>query len=412
MINLLKFPESFPDKGEEQFLKLILSNDEDFISLWEQWQKEIIFDDLDYATVGLLPLLYLRLKKFKIQNEITGRIKGVYKLAWFKNQKLLDTVGKIIEIFKINDIPIIILKGLPLLLYVYKDPGARFLGDADILINPGQAEKAMNLMLKNGWTFKYHPFISTINQSNISVLNKVTHATTFKNKDNIEIDIHWNVFHIDTRWNFFDLLFLKKDGPAIFNELHWKNSGQITINNVQTKMLCVEDMLIHVIAHGARGSRYRALRWVADAVNIIRNFDINWNFFIENSKKFDLNVEIYFALAYLGKNFPKEVPELVLKEISNLPLNRKKIIQYQKITATQRFSLLGNNLPFLWYCYWNFEAKGRFPVSLYNFAGYLCNNWGLTKKRQIPLFILGKYKKIITHYFNLSKNFIFNPEKP
>jgi hypothetical protein len=421
----LKFPESFPNNDEELFLKLILCNEPDFPGLWEQWLKENRFDDIDFATMGLVPLLYLQLRKFAIKNEITpaigplfseipkitGRIKGIYKLAWFKNQMLMDTVSKIVLLFNQKNIPVMLLKGIPLLLNVYKDTGARFLGDADILIEPQFAPQVVNLMLSNGWSYKdINPSLSANRELAVNSLNRITHATTFINEQKIEIDIHWNVFHIDNQWNALELLFLKKTGPKVFNDLHWKNSQEILIKGVHCRTLCIEDILIHIIAHGAGGNKHRPFRWVADAVHIIRNSEINWEFLLENTKKFDLNVELYFGISYLIKHNFIDVSDSVVREISKLPLKEKKIKQYYKSSKVERYSLLGNNLPFLWYRYWNFEQKKAFPLNYFYFIDYLSKSWGLDKKRQIPLFILGKYKKIISYYLNRSKNLLLNKE--
>ncbi|MBY0376735.1 nucleotidyltransferase family protein, partial [Patescibacteria group bacterium] len=125
ILSNLKFPKSFPNQKEEEFLRLILSTDEDFPKLWNEWKASIPFEDIDPATTGLLPLVYLRLQKLQIKDELTGKISGIYKLAWVKNQRLLSVVKEVADICHEENIPILTLKGIPLLLEVYKNMGAR-----------------------------------------------------------------------------------------------------------------------------------------------------------------------------------------------------------------------------------------------------------------------------------------------
>ena len=84
------FPNSFPKESETQFLKLVLCSDTEFEPRFLEWKASTIFDKIDYATTRLMPLLYLRLESLGIDDPIRGRLKGIYRLAWFSNQKILN----------------------------------------------------------------------------------------------------------------------------------------------------------------------------------------------------------------------------------------------------------------------------------------------------------------------------------
>jgi hypothetical protein len=384
-----KYPKSFPNKEEQKFLTLIFSNENDFIDLWEKWKKDINFNNINYSVLRLMPLLYLRLKKFNVVDGPIGRIKGMYKMAWYKNQMILDSVRKVILLFNEANIPVVLLKGVPLIENVYKDKGARCLGDADILISPKYLEKAMEIMVHNGWDyFNKSPFY--INRFKAPLENKILKEVTFSNNQNTEIDIHWSLF-----------MFLFKENKShlmSYDEI-FKYTSDFDLKGAKYKMPCIEDMIIHIVVHGAEGNNHRTLRWVADVVTIIKTMPVDWIFLLERTKKFEVVMEINVAFSYLYKNYSFLIPESFIEQLKEIPIEKDKVKEYYITTNTINKSLFGTLL-YLWRGYWLHERKGKFPVSLYYFIDYICKSWGINKKRQIPAFIFEKYKIRIVKIFH------------
>ncbi|MFN8575415.1 MAG: nucleotidyltransferase family protein [Candidatus Sericytochromatia bacterium] len=392
----LPYPQSFPNENEELFLKMLLCNENEFINFWEQWNKEVIFDDIENSITRLLPLLYLRLKNFDISNEITGRIKGVYKLSWFKNQLLIEETKKVIDLFNKNNIPTILLKGVPLLLDVYKDRGVRILSDVDILIEPKNVLKAVNLLISNEWFYAEKNIIHIdeyINKETIDYLNVLSYETLFTNKKKVELDLHWSIFNLNRQWTIFKLLTLRKFKPIIFNDLHWKNCVEINVNGVYSNRLSNEDMLIHVIVHGAAKNPHRPLRWVIDSLYILNNLSINWDLFFKNVEICNYEVEVYIALNYLIEKFNLKLDDSIIYRIKDLKLNKKNIKNYYK-TSNNIFSLFGNNIPYVWYRYWVFDRKKYIPLNLYDFINYLVKYFRFDSRKQLLKYFFNKYKKI------------------
>lgn len=389
-----KYPKSFPNKKEEFFLKLILSSDEDFPILWKQWRKEIILGDINYAILKLIPLLYLRLKESDIGDSTMGKVKGIYKMAWYKNQLILNSVKNILFLFNKENIPVILIKGVPLLENVYKDRGARSLGDADVLIDPQHIKKAIKIMVDNGWKY-LDPSPFYINRFKEPLTkNKIDKEITFTDDKNVEIDIHWSLFPFLVKEN--------REHPMSYNEV-FKYSFLFNIEGAEYRMPCMEDMIIHIIIHGAERNNHRTLRWVLDVVSIIKTMPINWKFLIERIKKFEVSVEINIAFSYLLNNLSISVPESFIEELSKLPIESNKLNEYYKKMNTIKKSLFGT-LPSLWHRYWLYDRKGNFFTSWYYFIDYISQSWGITRKRQILIFIFEKYKKRIK-FFSINNIF-------
>ncbi len=390
MTKNLPFPKSFPNKDEELFLKLLLNSDEDFPMLWKTWKSAVVFEDIDYATLRLLPLLYLRLKKFAIDDELSGRIKGVYRLAWSKNQLLLDAVKKIIMMCNEQDIPVLVLKGISLLVSVYKDTGARFMSDADILIKPEHVRRVTDLMIKNGWRFHNHSQAYLSKISSVGINKEIT----FMNERGIELDIHWKIFEDFSLYlNPFESFSKINRRESLANASLWEQSVLFIYGGAEYRVLSPEDMLIHVIVHGAEGNNHRTLRFVVDSIYIIRNQRVDWARFVVHLREFDCATEIHIAFSYLRKHFPSDIPESVAQQIADEPLSKRKIRKYYKSANKTIQYLPFGNFFLLWRNYWQYEPRGRFPMSVYYFADYLRKAWGLSRKREIPVFIFNKYKK-------------------
>ena len=384
-----KYPKSFPNKEEESFLKMLLSSKDDFPKLWQQWKGQVVIDRLDKATAKLIPFLYLRLKELNIEDDEIKRIKGVYKHTWYKNLLVLDAARNVISLFNKEDIPAILLKGVPLLGNVYEDTGARSVGDADILIDPKHVEKAVAIIKANGWKYKYQSLFD-LNRNLDPLSNEYNREITFINNKNVSIDLHWRLFMFLFEEN--------KEHPMSYGEI-FKHSIDFDLRGVKCKSPCNEDMIIHIIVHGAEQAFERTLRWVLDAVCTIRTEPIDWKFLIERIKKFDVAVELNVAFSYLLKNYSIFVPESFIKELSELTLEKDKIKKYYK-TANNIELILFGKLSHFWRSYWLYERKGNFFTSWYYFIDYACKMMGITDKRKIPAFIIEKYKKRINFFLN------------
>jgi len=384
----LKKPNSFPDKNEELFLSLLLSEQSDFLNLWQEWKSKIRFDDMDHATLRLIPLLYLRLKDFDINDEIIGRIKGTYKLVWVKNQRLLSTTQSVVSMLENHDIKVLLLKGIPLLIDVYKDTGSRFLSDVDIFIHPNDIKKAIKVMNQHGWIYKTNQF-PDIDIFSDEQLSRIVKEITFINNQRMEIDMHWRIFEYKGG---------KKNKDIMPFDQMWEYSNKIYHKNSCYRTLCPEDLLIHIIVHGAEGSTIKSLRFVIDSVYVIKNYKIDWNLFIKKTQQYNFNADIYIAFNYMQDKGFIQLPDKIIKSILNIPLSKKMLKDYYRKSDTIHQPFGGFFR--LWRNYWHFESKSYSLVGLYYFVEYFRKALGINSKRDLFIFIANKYKTRLLYYKN------------
>ena len=388
----LKYPSSFPNSDEELFLRLVLCHNKDFPSLYTQWKNSIVFNEIDHATMRLLPLLYLRLKEFPIEDEITGRIKGTYKLAWYKNQQLLDTTKQVVSLLQENGIPSMVMKGIPLLSIAYKNTGSRFLGDVDLYIQPNYVTSAIELLRNHGWISQEKLFESTTNFSSnvLHLFNEIT----FQNAQSIELDLHWNIFKPWLQC-IFPALF-QSAAHAMSLEVVWNRAVPFIMQSSACFVPCPEDMLIHLIVHGAEYNSYHTLRWIVDAMHLIKNSELDWNLVLERTKQFDGVIEMQMALSYLVETFDAKIPETFLKSLHSIEIHSAKRNRYRHSTMTHSsFSLLIDA-----FILWRLYKKNVESIS---FLSFLRKQFDIAHDQDVIPFLLLKSQKRLRQFFHNAK---------
>lgn len=387
----LPYPKSFPTEAEAQFLKLAYASDDEFGQLWKGWMESADWQHIDVAVARLLPYLYLRIEKLGIRDSFTERIKGVYKSTWLKNQLYIRATKEVLELTNAAQIPVLVLKGVPLLTEVYGDVGARALGDADLLVRPEDGKRLQELLASHGWQYAKEWATDRHNPS-LSIY-RITKATELNNGKGVDLDVHYNIFAADHGVSLFDVLRLRSLPSLSYPELFWKHAVPTEVSGVPCLRLSAEDTLIHLLVHGAEGNTYRGFRWVLDALLIIDRLSIDWDLLVAHATEFRYTLELYLGLLYLQENFSAPIPEKVLSTLKAHPVSDATIRTYYTRANTEhakRFRGLGN-LPLLWYAYWKFEPSHS--LKLLHFPSFVLKSWGLRSYGELAQFAIKHYAR-------------------
>ena len=383
----LPYPKSFPTTDETQFLKLALCDDADFQRLWNEWKSNHDFNATSDPLLHLFPLVAIRMEKLGMQtDELYPKIQGIYKMAWVKNQRLLAVTKDVVEKCNTLKIPTLFLKGIPLILDIYKDKGARLLGDADFLISPEQGMEASKMLFENGWHHRKSWMVDCKNPC--ESIFRVIKATSFQNNFGVDMDIHWNLFSLTHHTYLKDIFLLKNVSSIRFRDALWKDAVQTRIDTVPCMRICNEDLLIHVVIHGSEGNNHRTLRWVTDAMTIIKNTSINWNKILLRTKDFNFAIELSIAFRYLVETFPNKIPKDFIEQLIAIPIKQQDMKMYYRftnITHTNRYSPLGN-FPMLWYGYWKYEKN----TNVFGFFKFVKKSFGLRSAKELITFAFKK----------------------
>ena len=141
-------------RGAEQaaLIRAALFDGEDALAAWREWRAVADLDDLDAASDRLLPLLYRNLVRFGVDDPWLGRLRGIYRFHWVRNQVLKQSGASALVTLAEAGIDTVVLKGAALGELHYRGVGLRPMNDVDILVPRARALDAMNALQEAGYT--------------------------------------------------------------------------------------------------------------------------------------------------------------------------------------------------------------------------------------------------------------------
>ena len=100
------------------------------------------------------PLLYHRLRTchpdLPIPDGITGKLRQAHLDNSARNLRLYSHLGKVLRLLRLENIPVIALKGAYLAEFVYAHHALRFMNDLDLLVQKDDLMKVDALLLEMG----------------------------------------------------------------------------------------------------------------------------------------------------------------------------------------------------------------------------------------------------------------------
>jgi hypothetical protein len=304
---------AFATEEQELLLQASLLEGEDAINAWEKWENAVDLEGHpDNGSYRLFPLLYKNLEKNGIKHPFMNRLRGIYRQAWYKNQRLFYDMSKVLELLHKAGIRTMVLKGAALTILCYKNYAVRPMADVDVLVHPSQAMFTVDLLEKAGWM----P-LTEVKEEDLYY----SHSRQFNDSSGKEFDLHWHPVWEANREN--------NDADC------WIGAVPLTLANVSTLAPSSTDNLLHTIIHGIRYNHEPPIRWIADAVTLINSSDmkIDWEYFINQTRKHRVALRTREALIYLQDKFKLPVSYSVMDKIRNIPVSRAELIEYQQIAT-------------------------------------------------------------------------------
>lgn len=217
------------------------------------WDSSFDIEDIDAASMRLIPLYYKLAQQFGVKIENEGICKGVYLKSWYayKTQGLMP-LEDIMELLGGHEA--IFLKGVALRGTVYRhDPPTRPADDIDFLVRPSQARAVVETLMLRG--FRPEAKLS------IETFTSLRHGVNLS-KGKVNLDVHWSVVPICLDPGYLTRIWIR---------------SQEAENGV--KVLSDTDSLIHSLIHGYGSNVIAPIRWIVDAALLIRKGSIDWELF-------------------------------------------------------------------------------------------------------------------------------------
>ncbi len=347
----------WPMPDQELLLKAALLRNGTAADAWNEWRSHIDIDDIDNLDPGsyrLLPLLYRNLNSLGIKDPILMKLKGVYRLTWYKNQMLFHTIAGLLRSFNDAGIESMVLKGAALTLLCYGDYGLRPMNDFDVLVRNEQAVPAIRLLRKLGWI----PMDFEPDERYISV----SYSHGFEDEAGRQFDLHWHLF--------------SQCRDAHADDDFWEKAVLTGFHDVPAHVLCLTDQLLHICVHGAHWNITPPFRWVADAIMLLNNARnaIDWRRLIAQAEKRRLILPLQDTLNYLRETFDAPIPPEVLKRLQDIHVPGIERMEYRIAVnpPTPWTAML-----YLWCQHCRLTGNAGLPYKIAGFPAFLHKIWGV-----------------------------------
>lgn len=248
----------------------------------------------------ITPYLYHHLRTVHpdvpIPPGIVGKLRQGHLDNAARNLRLYGHLGKILQLLRGNDVPVIALKGAYLAERVYAHRALRYLGDLDLLVRNDDLTKVDALLLGMGCI----PMLANriVGPDNNEFVYEMP-------RRDLSVEIHWSIlppqfpFPIDT-------------------EGQWRRARPAVLAGVETLVFCPEDLLLHLCLHaGCTHGFEPGLRLFCDIREILRHHegDLDWTLVRRLIREWGIGKSVYLTLHLARELLGAKVPEGVMDEL-------------------------------------------------------------------------------------------------
>ena len=286
----------WPTPAQELLLRAGVASGRRALEAWDAWKAnhDLIETELDHGSFRLLALVYKNLLAQGADEPLMPRLKGIYRYWWCSNQHLFYRAAGVIRELEGAGIPTIVLKGAAASVAYYRDTGVRTMGDIDLLVPVDRATAAVTHLGRLG----FRPA-----RPRVADLIRYQHSVRMEHGNGEALDLHWHV--------------LAECVHRSADDGFWKRAVPIRILDASSRALDATDALLHAIVHGMRWNAEPTVRWVADAMAILRAADgvIDWTVMEREARRQHVVLRLRMGLAYLKRSMGAPIPDRVLERL-------------------------------------------------------------------------------------------------
>ena len=302
----------WPTESQVWLLKACLFSGHLAEEAWKNWRSQVDFDAIDPASHKLVPLVARNSSLLSLDDPILEKCKGIYRYTWTNNQlRWNETLPALAGLIQAGVDQIVLLKGMAMLLYAYRDFGLRVMGDIDILIKKSQVAIGGEYLQNDGWK----QTVSRFDLKNPAHLDS-WHAINFTRGPKLALDLHWSI--------------IQENCPSV-DAAVLEGAEQIAVDNLNLYLPKPTDLLLQTCVHGMKYSPIPLIRWIADSMTILKisGPQIDWERLIDLAKQARVCNPLSLALQYLREQFDAPIPQTAIQTLQKAPSIRLELLEYQ-----------------------------------------------------------------------------------
>ena len=293
-----------------------------------------------------------------------GRLKGIYRMAWYENHRLVHRTVPALQLLNQNGIETMAVKGLPLIVDYYRNFAVRPMADLDVVVRTNQARRSIALLEAAGWKRNERA-------SDEDLLYR--HSMQFLHPEKGELDLHWHLLY--------------EACAEAADEHFWSESKPLAIDGTTSRQLAPTDTLLHIVVHGIRWNPEPPIRWIPDAAVVLRRKDlsIDWGRLVETARMLKLSHRLGLGLQYLSDNGLAPVPGHVLDQLRRQPITLVERIE-NWIALHDRDRMYDHPLLKYWVIFADYcrrEVNGGFAGFAVGLSHYLRYRLGLRGRGEV-----------------------------
>ncbi len=226
-------------------------------SIREQLQRGLDWEELIRLAKrhGMNPFLYQALHQAcpeAVPISVLERVRRRFEENAYRNLLLTAELLRISKLLEGNGIQVLAYKGPLLAVVVYGDLALREFMDLDLLIRPGEVQKAVELLLSDG----YRDTLPWRGKRLAANLRLTYHHQLLRNDGKVCLELHWKLTT--------EPLFLSFDYESL-----WRQARPVSLGGAEVLAPCPEDLLSTLCVHGAK-HLWGRLEWILGLAELIR----------------------------------------------------------------------------------------------------------------------------------------------
>lgn len=231
---------------------------------FQLWRDQLNWNDIPATVRRVLPLLHHNMSRLNVTDPLLERIKGVRRYMWARNLWLVSLAKLVHSEFSRSGINAAAFKGTSLVSYGLVDRTVRPMEDVDIVVQPDRLQAAIDALTSIG----FRPLLIEPDVLIQEVApNYRWSGWAFINNSNQQVDLHWSAFK------------RRPDNDAAA----WSHSRLVNFEGVDIRVFDPADQLLQTCLHGAQDTDNGTIRWILDAVLILRGAQIDWDYIVERA---------------------------------------------------------------------------------------------------------------------------------
>jgi hypothetical protein len=180
----------------------------------------------------------------------------------------------------------------------------------------------------------------------------------------LEIDLHWHA-----------IPFAEDDDDF------WRAAQPAEVLGRSTHLLSPTHELLIALRHGAKWDSPPPVRWIPDAMLLLRAYEVDWDELCRQARKRNIVLIVLHGLRYLRETFAAPIPDTVVRELAATPVAPfERRVYRARARQTGKLHGLAHHRDHYR------QLSGPWPVwrRVTTFPTYLRDWWGLDSTWRVP----------------------------